>query len=353
MKPVITPKSQYNTKQSKTYLKYEKLLADIEKQKQFKANLETGLSKAHSKINEELLPMQREVNSLSRAYIIRLDELVTEIGIGKFNREWLESYMADELDSLLDVFGHGDEALSKLYTKYADLSVDDIAEDEDIIATAKSFSELFGFEVDVKEFLEKGQTGYFEAHKEKILENIYKQRDAFFETEQGQAKQKDKKTSNKKAGDEDTMLAKDARSVYMRLIKKFHPDLEKDIIKKEQNNEITKQVTKAYQENDFFELLKLQITYLDDNEKDAEAIADDMLKRYIKLLKKQLDELNASIHETHFTSGNAIADFIDKNGKFSPQKFAARRRDIEKQNASLKSTLADSKNDLKDGLKIK
>ena len=41
-----------------------------------------------------------------------------------------------------------------------------------------------------KEFLEKGQSGYFEAYKEQILENINRQTKIFFETEQGQATQK-------------------------------------------------------------------------------------------------------------------------------------------------------------------
>ncbi len=75
-------------------------------------------------------------------------------------------------------------------------------------------------------------------------------------------------------------------------------------------------------------MLKLLINYLDDNEKGAEAVADDMLKRYNKILQKQLDKINERLEAMHFASEDIVEDFIDKNGKFSVQKFAARKRAI-------------------------
>lgn len=90
-------------------------------------------------------------------------------------------------------------------------------------------------------------------------------------------------------------------------------------------------------------MLKLLINYLDDNEKDAEAVADDMLKRYNKILQKQLDKINERLEAMHFASEDIVEDFIDKNGKFSVQKFAARKRAIEKENLYTSSSLAGSK----------
>jgi hypothetical protein len=343
MKIVTTPQKNNTTTKSKIYAKYEKLLAEIEKQKQFKINMAEGLQKAHAKIEHELLPLEYKAQLLMRDFLIRLDELATQIGVGKHNQEYLANYMSNELDSLLDIFGHQDTVLSKLHEKYTGYTLDELAADEDAVALAKSISELIGVEVDVKEMLKKGQEAYFEEFREKFAEKINSKREDFFNTVDQETEPAKKKSANKKAKDEVPDIAKDARSIYMRLIKKFHPDLERDAEVKEQKTEIVKQVTKAYQENDFFTLLKLQLTYIDDNEVDAAAGADNMLKRYIKLLQNQLDELNRSIHQIHYSNGTTVADFIDKNGNFSPQKFSAQRRQVEKRASMFKTVLADSK----------
>ncbi len=342
MKPAIIEKKQKNTVKSKAYIRYEKLISDIEKKQQFIADLEEGLDKASSKINTGLLPLIQETQLLSRALIIRLDELATEIGLGKFNREWFEDFICDELDLLLDHFGHQDKILSDLYKKYTDLTPGNIINDKDFQAVINSLSKTFGFEIDAEEFIEKGEQGYFEAHKEKINERL-KDAGHFEEAGTEGAQTGNAKQKSKGLDKEAKSLANDARSIYLRLVKKFHPDLETDPLISSQNSEIIKQVTKAYQENDFFSLLKLQITYIDDNEKEAELIADDLIKRYSKILQKQLNDLNTWINQIHFSGKTIIADFIDKNGKFSHQKFAARRREIDRENLRLKSSVADSK----------
>jgi hypothetical protein len=93
MKIVATTKTPINKNQSKTYIKYERLLSDIEQKQRYAFNVREGLHKAQSKINEELAPLQMEGHMLSRDHVIRLDELSTEIGVGKYNREWFEEYI--------------------------------------------------------------------------------------------------------------------------------------------------------------------------------------------------------------------------------------------------------------------
>lgn len=344
MKPVLLKSDKNTTGRSKAYVKYEKLISEIERKRQFAINIEEGLRKASAKVNEELSPLEKDIHLLNRTYIVRLDELATEIGIGKYNQEWFEQYMSNELDILLDFFGHQDKVLSKLYEKYMGVGVDDIKTDDELLELAKSMREMFGFEINLDEFLNKGQKAYFEENIEKIRGNIEFENNPFSEDNGAQKNNRtEEKNQKNKRTQEDAALAKDARNIYMRLIKKFHPDLEKDPEIRDQKSEIVKQVTKAYQENDFFGLLKLQITYLDDNEAEAEKIADDMIKRYNKILQKQLNEMNVRIQEMHYTSGAIIEDFIDKNGKFSAQKFAARKRAIDKSIVQLNEILESSR----------
>jgi len=292
------------------------------------------------KIDQELLPLKQQFDLLLRDYMIRLDELATEIGVGKYNKEFFEPYMADEANELLTAFGHQDTVLSNLYQKYAHVTLDELYENEDMQAMLSELSDEIGVELNMEELLHKGRDEYFAAFKEKYAAQINDKLNDFTETEDaGDARI----PANKKHEAQDVQIAKDARRIYMQIIKKYHPDLEKDAAIREEKTEIIKQVTKAYNEKDFLSLLKLQLTYIDDNEAGSEAIADDMLKRYIKLLKKQQGELERSIQEAYFMYGEEITEFIDKNGKFSPQKFAASRRRLEKNIGDIKLSLKDSK----------
>ncbi len=189
---------------------------------------------------EELEPLLNDGHLLSRDYIIRLCQLSTEIGIGKYNLEWLTGYMKDELDALLDSLGHQDQVFSKLYKKYVGISVDDIAVHESILSLINSYSNKFGFKVDINEFLKKGSKAYPEEYKDKIPDFLGNEDEDFKETDNDAKNISKKKLKIQKVGIENTHLGKDARSIYMRLIKKFDPDLEKDLIIKERYNEITK-----------------------------------------------------------------------------------------------------------------
>lgn len=340
MKIVHVIKNQHHVPQSKIYVKYQNLLAEIEAKQEYNSNIKEGIIKAQDKINEIIAPLQKDGHLLSRDHVIRLDELSTEIGLGKYNREWFEEYMGGELDALLDFLGHQDKLLSDLYKKYVGVTIDEIAESDDIKYTINSLNDLFGFKIDIKEFLQKGEKAYFQDHKDQIHYNFNQVEST---SEKSSSTGKADKNKSTKLAEADAQLIKDARSVYMRLIKKFHPDLEQNDAIKEKKTEIVKQVTKAYQENDFFILLKLQITYLEDNETDAANIADDMLKRYNKILQKQLDEINRQLEAMRFASEDLIEDFIDKNGKFSAQKFAARKRALEKENTNFKLSLNESR----------
>ncbi len=341
MKPVHIKSSGQQQKKSKAQLKYENLLLAIEQQQTYIRNLQDNLPKTSAKIEAELKPIIRENEQLLRSITIKLDELANRIGLGKYNREWFDTYMAAELENLLNIFGYQDEVMANLYHTYAGITLDDIAGDEEHTAMAESLNLLFGISIDVKEFLRKGHQTYFEEHS-----------DEFFGTKTDtlngedpplkkrlRAKTAKQLAAESKAAIENSQLEKDAQSVYKRLIKKLHPDLEQDEALKPQKTALVQQVTKAYEDNDFFTLLKLQITHLDDNESDAAKIADDMLSRYNTLLNKQLKEQQQHIKQISYTSGGIVEDFIDKNGKFSPQKFAAKIRFYKKESDEFRNDL--------------
>lgn len=84
---------------------------------------------------------------------------------------------------------------------------------------------------------------------------------------------------------------KSVRTVYMDLVKAFHPDRETDETEKIRKTEIMQRVTKTYQENNLLELLKLQIEFERIDQSQLENMTKDQLTYYNVVLKEQVEEL--------------------------------------------------------------
>ncbi|MCF2502302.1 hypothetical protein L0663_02845 [Dyadobacter sp. CY107] len=90
---------------------------------------------------------------------------------------------------------------------------------------------------------------------------------------------------------EQQKTTKSVRTVYMDLVKAFHPDLEKDEAEKLRKTDIMQQVTQAYQENNLLKLLKLQIELDRIDQDELENLSKNQLNYYNKVLKQQVEEL--------------------------------------------------------------
>lgn len=88
---------------------------------------------------------------------------------------------------------------------------------------------------------------------------------------------------------------KTARSIYMELVKEFHPDLEQDEAEKERKTKIMHLITNAYTQNDMSELLRLRMTLLSEKEAE-ETFVESQLKRYNKILVKQIVLLESELN---------------------------------------------------------
>jgi hypothetical protein len=90
---------------------------------------------------------------------------------------------------------------------------------------------------------------------------------------------------------------KSVRTVYMDLVKAFHPDLEKDEAEKIRKTEIMQRVTQRYQENNLLELLKLQIEFERIDQDHLENLGKEQLTYYNLVLKEQVEELEKEKEE--------------------------------------------------------
>jgi hypothetical protein len=85
--------------------------------------------------------------------------------------------------------------------------------------------------------------------------------------------------------------AKNINTVYKQLARFFHPDLETDPDKKQQKEELMKELTTAYEKGDLHTILRLELTWLQKGDGDITAMSDMKLDAYTVALEKQGDEL--------------------------------------------------------------
>lgn len=151
------------------------------------------------------------------------------------------------------------------------------------------------------------------------------------EEESSPEKESKKKTANQlkkeeKQKIEAQKLSKTSRTLYTELVKVLHPDREQDEEVKEQKTEIMKRVTQAYEKDDYFELMRLQLEYLEGiGGKDLHQISKDNLKYYNKILleqKKALEEEWEMMTNPFSPMGGVIKEAI-KNPSFL--KYKAKR----------------------------
>lgn len=166
-------------------------------------------------------------------------------------------------------------------------------------------------------------TGKKPINKKESHDEIIQQR------EQKEAQELEDFDPNKvqKVSKQNQLIAQDAKAIYVRLVKKFHPDLEQNETFKIEKTALVQEITKAYKEKDFLKLLSLQIEHIDEKENEGQILADDMLKRYNKTLTKQLNQIKAEIELIKQSSHGLLENFFDRNNKFSEKQF----RTIKKQ----------------------
>ncbi|MBA3603339.1 MAG: hypothetical protein H0W50_06805 [Parachlamydiaceae bacterium] len=101
-----------------------------------------------------------------------------------------------------------------------------------------------------------------------------------------------------KAQELENVQKKGLSTIYKRLAKAFHPDLEHEPTLKLEKEELMKKLTTAYEENDLHTLLTLEIDYISryENGKTEEMISsDNQLAVYNGILKDQITELESEI----------------------------------------------------------
>lgn len=96
---------------------------------------------------------------------------------------------------------------------------------------------------------------------------------------------------------EQEKISKSIQSVYRQLVANLHPDREPNEQERERKTKLMQKVNVAYAKKDLLQLLELQLDAEQINQSHLNAIAEERLKHFNKVLQEQFDELSEEIAE--------------------------------------------------------
>ncbi|MCH7333351.1 molecular chaperone DnaJ [Acinetobacter modestus] len=145
----------------------------------------------------------------------------------------------------------------------------------------------------------KVQSVKFELN-ENFDQNIELEEDGFeqYAAEQQQAREQAKQLRQQQKREQvEQMAAQSLKTVYLKIAAMIHPDRERDETKKEEKTELFQQASQAYERQDLFYLLKLQLQLEQNNGVGVKELSAEQVKFYKLALDAQSQQLESQIEE--------------------------------------------------------
>ncbi|MBI9061226.1 MAG: hypothetical protein JEZ14_04520 [Marinilabiliaceae bacterium] len=261
---------------SREQVDFNKKILLIEKRKKEINTLKERIEAGRRIAMEHIAPLEQKHMALTKEYIRLLDQNYDLRFFKKKEKEKIAFLIREELSPFISN-GALDDELSTIEEKYFSSESKEEA--------AELLSELFGFDLNGEDLSD--------------LSKVREKMDAAQAEREQAAWQQRANKSQKKVDKEDVSktelvnVSKTVKQIYTDLVKLLHPDREQDEEKVAQKTEWMKDITRAYQENNFFALLHFHQQFMADKHHHLmDQMDDSQLKYYIKLLSDQLKSLN-------------------------------------------------------------
>ena len=251
----------------------------------------------------EIHPVEQQLNELNKEAVKLLFPYFKSSKIlHKTQRHNLGNVIASLLD---DVFnfesGEPDEEFKSIFKAVQGISYEKSIEvDFDSLKdTMEAMFDLFGFEMDLKDL-------HTTMTPEEIIQKTLQMQEAVKQKGGSEAQKKATGKKSKKELEREEKASKIAEareknisSIYKQLAKILHPDLEQNETLKLQKEELMKQLTIAYENNDLHTLLNLELKWIQNEENNTVNLTDDKLSIYNEVLKEQLRELEQELNDLY------------------------------------------------------
>ncbi|TPE45282.1 coiled-coil domain-containing protein [Pontibacter mangrovi] len=335
--PQITSPGEHEL--NKLQQEFNQKTALIDQLKQELAAKHQSINLAQKRIEKELRPIIEQqlekrvelARTLDEAYALALfsyrekEKLAALIENIAF--ELITNYERRDMIELHDRYA---ESTYKEKTTYSDEDAPDLDESiaEDEPGTEDDFESLDDYER-IQADLDREM-----AQREQEKQNRQKSR-----------KTKAQLAKEAQAKAELSNISKASRRVYTELAKQLHPDRELDETKRAWKEEAMKRVTQAYRHDDFFELLRLQLEFMQEQGQALHQLPEEQLQYYVKILTDQVDALKAELQDFLFGPNAGFYSRFGGTPKQMDQKFKSAREDLNRELEQLKQNLRTLQND--------
>lgn len=303
----IVPTSQAPL--SKDQKSFNTLIKKIEAKRARLANWDAAVPLFKQKYVSDLLPLQETEMDLQFRLAQALDLSHGQKGLTKGEKRKLSVMIVDLAGVVLERKEHG--GLKALYNKHSQSDFD--AEEAARLDGMKSMlEEILG--MDLGDDVDM-------CSAEDVLKQVENQYRA--QHEEWQAKETKRKKSPReqareaRLGAEEKQLSQSIREVYRKLASALHPDREPDPAEKQRKTALMQRANEASEKGNLLQLLELQLELEHIDQAHLATIGPERLKRYIKILKGQLSELDMEIQrvEDEFAAQFGLPPFAKHDPK--------------------------------------
>lgn len=263
--------------------------------------------------NAKMEPAIRDLTDAQIGLIVQLDALLTSppkgVRITARRRDALTGYLLDLVDTAM--MHSADDTLIAIHDRYSDTTAEQRVQEDEAEQKAQIialFEQLFG-----KGTMQQGQDESHDDFMARAQARLHAEMEAKERREEDArqrlaekraAKQEAKRRARTPAAPQTEQTAAEPpkpdllRTLYRRLASSIHPDRESDAQEKIRKTEAMQGVNTAYQNKDLLSLLKLHKQTLQNDTAATDALAEDTLREYNGLLKKQLTDIEMQISRT-------------------------------------------------------
>ncbi len=285
------------SKAQKEFNRLTKRIGELEIEiKSFRETVET----IQQRINVEYRPLLTDYNR-HRADLVRVfDHAYDRPEATKTEKKKLAHLITDLAYELIDM--HGMDEMKPIFDKYDEDGFDETtAETDGLVSEVMKdmVSSMYGitFDPDVDVSTQEKFEAYVQEQLQSRQAEHQQQRQQTEEKKVKKPKTAKQQEREAKKQLEERNITKAVRTLYMDLVKAFHPDREPDEAEKKRKTAVMQRITEAYEKSDLLALFRLQLEFNRIDQQHLETLADDQLKYYNKILKQQAVELGDELHE--------------------------------------------------------
>lgn len=305
--------------------KFQRLTEKVEQEKVRLAQWREAQQQINNRAMQEMAPtyeklrqisfqkieylIQHKKQKLTKAQSARLEEKIEQLAFELLHSQEITDQQSKFLIELLNELGHHfDQALFDHHKVHFQQSDTTEASEDSVEASLQAKleqlkvflsdqygleEEFFDFEANSPDdFMEKFSQKMDEREKLDFLDQFEDQERQLFEREMAREKAKVEKKVQQRAQAKQ-VANQSFKQIYLKIAAAIHPDREQDQQKKHEKTELLQRVNQAYEAQDLFALLALQLQLC----QQAKQLADQQLKAYSIMLEEQLEKLTQDVDE--------------------------------------------------------